>query len=591
MPQCEPGSFLLVFELCSMLNKGGACHRFRPGPTLSFLPRCLTVMTRNSPPVHKLSEDVVLHIFMLCGPSAFAYELMQTSETQWTEESHHCLAITHVCRVWRIYALRYPPLWSTPLMDRPKLAQVMLQRAGGAPLTIYRPTRLRSVPVILNSDIEEDTPQALREALAQYPRISELAMIVSPLNFVQYLSVLSFPAESLEIFSLELMSPNPIPVLSHDVSEILNAASSLRRAFFRSCLPHFDALFLRRLTHLSLHCHSGEDTFWNQHTIKINEILKVLSNTLCLQQLSVCCMIDYSCISSSLSPPVHLPEIISIHITDRPVAVAVVMSCICAPRCTNFTLMACLVHDKRDGPRWEEHSSDGNTADALKTLQPAMSNSLSCLRLSPRIIFGVDLVEYQYSLRIDGYGGRSREGTIMPGPASRLIFGHVSRSPLLALYMAIDALNLHNTVELVLSIQPLWTPVAEPGNMEVVFSCMPELRYLTLYKSPILLQAVLSALRHVPKSSPYHAAVCPTLETIRILYSNVWQAESTSLFEVMVTSLEARAHADTIILKLVEIDEHASALQLSGHETSQRVDRLLGFASQVIVPPPRSESQ
>ncbi|KAF6761940.1 hypothetical protein DFP72DRAFT_1061232 [Ephemerocybe angulata] len=47
------------------------------------------------------------------------------------------LRATFVCRRWRFVALGYAALWTTPPLDEPELAEIMMSRSQGAPLSIH----------------------------------------------------------------------------------------------------------------------------------------------------------------------------------------------------------------------------------------------------------------------------------------------------------------------------------------------------------------------------------------------------------------------------------------------------------------------
>ncbi|KAF5333242.1 hypothetical protein D9611_002778 [Ephemerocybe angulata] len=47
------------------------------------------------------------------------------------------LRATFVCRRWRFVALGYAALWTTPPLDEPELAKIMISRSQGAPLSIH----------------------------------------------------------------------------------------------------------------------------------------------------------------------------------------------------------------------------------------------------------------------------------------------------------------------------------------------------------------------------------------------------------------------------------------------------------------------
>jgi hypothetical protein len=328
---------------------------------------------------------------------------------------------------------------------------------------------------------------------------------------------------------------------------------------------------------------------------ELTTILHMLSHTPFLRKLSLYCTLDYHHIPPKL-PSVKMLELWSISITDRPSAIAATMLAIQAPLCTDLSLMTCITHELY-GPNWQEFSVDDKTAQNLNVLQPVIHKAHSHLRLWPRVIFGVDHIEYQHTLRQDNHAGRSREGAVLPGPAAHLIFGYVSRSPSSALQMAATAFGLQDICELVLDVQLMWTwdlphEIAPDITMEPVFCNLPYLRYLTLRNSAELAEATLSALKHVPSpQSSIESVVCPTLETVRVLYSKVWDTQSTTSFDIMVSSLQHRARAGAKTIQLLKIDEDVSTLGLSEQETFRRLDLLQGLANQVILPPPISESK
>jgi hypothetical protein len=151
-------------------------------------------MTSSPSLIFALSEDIVVYIFSFCGPSALAEDLAREhGEVVWMKNRGRCLAITHVCRLWREYALRCPSLWTAPMLDRPKLARLMMDRTETAPLTIVYPT---SPPKAEDEDSDvgaAETPDVLEEALEQSYRVYELALAAESHDLHRYLSLLPSP--------------------------------------------------------------------------------------------------------------------------------------------------------------------------------------------------------------------------------------------------------------------------------------------------------------------------------------------------------------------------------------------------------------
>jgi hypothetical protein len=61
----------------------------------------------------------MLEVFAYYGPPAFALASADGDDDDgnWDlDDPTCCLAVTHVCRLWRAYALNDPLLWTIPLL-------------------------------------------------------------------------------------------------------------------------------------------------------------------------------------------------------------------------------------------------------------------------------------------------------------------------------------------------------------------------------------------------------------------------------------------------------------------------------------------
>jgi hypothetical protein len=86
------------------------------------------------PAAMRLTRDILVLIFELCGPTAAFRENKKRIPS-------HVLAFSQVCRHWRTVALSTPALWSTPIFTwrGESITEVMIERAKDVPLCLYMP--------------------------------------------------------------------------------------------------------------------------------------------------------------------------------------------------------------------------------------------------------------------------------------------------------------------------------------------------------------------------------------------------------------------------------------------------------------------
>ncbi|KAF6761914.1 hypothetical protein DFP72DRAFT_957668, partial [Ephemerocybe angulata] len=124
------------------------------------------------------------------------------------------LRVTFVCRHWRSVALQSPSLWSNIVFSNTNLAETMLTRSKGAPLTIW-----------YNNVNNRDKPSSvLTTALSSVDRLRSVNLRVSPVHDDSYIQ----PA-------LLAWAQKTGPALtSFEMSCMYNRNGSLPKAFLRA---------------------------------------------------------------------------------------------------------------------------------------------------------------------------------------------------------------------------------------------------------------------------------------------------------------------------------------------------------------------
>jgi hypothetical protein len=548
-------------------------------------------MPRNVPHIFRLSEDIILSILSLCGPSAFADKLVTAQSVQdkrWIKDYSHALTITHTCRLWREYALRTPSLWSIPLLDRPKLCQMMLERAGNVPLTVRWPPYVNNIGCdedgnTIRGEVPEasDDPVDLQvdEILENTPSVHELALSAGSAGIAEMLDSIS---ESLILNTLRIGPTEH--VIQDDIwrmpENTIPPFLSLSRLICYSCLPPTNYLGMNSITALTIDCSSiGPRSC--PHVASFGETLDILRSTLALTRLTLECLVDTQSLPSSPVPPVELRDLQQLCISDGPDVVLALASHIRSPHQVETTLSMCLNYDQHVS-EWRTHCTQEETVPFLAAVRDLMRTKH--IRQPPisRAIFDVDYRAFNYRLSLDKRAGLQAEAS--PFQAFSIQFNHVSYSPTAALDWGSATLDLGEIVDLVLDIQPAWNfRDAEPANaaeLAAALRRMPCLQYVTLRKSPTLVKVLATAISLTRNDS----APCPSLNVLRILYSDVWQDSDPTVFEEVCCGLRGREAAGRQKLTRIVIDERTSIQPLTKTVQSDRTRMLAKYATHVEVP-------
>jgi hypothetical protein len=417
------------------------------------------------------------------------------------------------------------------------------------------------------------------EILENTPSVHELALSAGSAGIAEMLDSIS---ESLILNTLRIGPTEH--VIEDDIWRMpennIPPFLSLSRLICYLCLPPTNHLGMNSITALTIACSSMSPKSC-LHVASFGEILDILRSTLALTRLTLECLVDTQSLPSSCVPPVELRDLQQLYISDGPDAVMALAFHIRSPHQVETTLSVCLNYDQHVN-QWRTHCTKEETVPFLAAVRDLMRTKDIRQSSISRAIFDVDYRAFNYRLSLDKQGGLQAEAS--PFQAFSIQFSHVSCSPTAALDWGSATLDLGEIVDLVLDIQPTWNirdaEAANAAELAAALHSMPCLQYLTLCKSPTLVKVLATAISQTHNDS----APCPSLNVLRLLYSDVWQDSDPTVFEKVCGGLQGRQAAGRQKLTRIVIDERASVPPLAETAQSDRTRMLAQYATHVEVP-------
>jgi hypothetical protein len=547
------------------------------------------------PPIFRLSKEIVLLIFSLCGPAAYADVVASGQNDKWKASAPACcLAVTHVCRLWRAYALSDPLLWTTPLLAWPYLARNMIARSARMPLSVRYPTLREEWECRMSSDF---FPASLYAALRDFSRVRSLVLSASARGWTDLLHNFAAPAPNLCTLEMSMFAHNEVWHMPRDIFDGLSPLSSLTELVCTRCIPHLDTPALQHLTSLTLDLSSldacsdaGEDDT-HVHTIPTETVLDILHHTPSLRRLSTRCLSVSKSLSAVYSRTARLPSLQMLHIVDFGHTIGAMLASLEVPADVALDLECCSVHDDGGSHGDEEKSELDKFKIFVKRIHlwlGARSRSLLLRAVfqfqGEWLTLSADDVSASYEL-IDS----SPMLKLKQWDLADASFTHM-------LHHTVTTLRLHDVTHLVLDIPNMQVPNRELDFRDFVATLrqMDQITQITLCKAPWLVKSLLGALGHgKPDVATRTLGLpCPALRTLRFLRTNVWREDKhrALTFATFNSLLSARVVVQGRKLALLEIDEHAEVPALSSKMTAQRMMRLEYVAERVLVPPSLSRN-
>jgi hypothetical protein len=538
-------------------------------------------MTRPAPPppIFRLSKEVTLAIFALCGPPAYAAAL--AADAHAPDAPPRCLAVSHVCRRWRAYALGDPLLWAAPLLAYPSLAHAMVARTRAAPLDVRYPTHARDWACRPHVDC---FPAALYAVLRDCARVRALAVSASSEGWTDLLSHFVTPAPNLCTLELGIHAHEEVWRMPPHILDALAPLSSLFEVICRRCLPDPATPILRCLTSLKLDFgHSDAalpmdilmaEEHGSAHSLGIDELLALLQQTTLLRTLSLRCLLSAPKATPMPTTSAYLPHLQTLQIADSRRAIRLVLASLSVPTNITLDLECCSDHDDPDGV-----DDEGEPVESYKAFMKRAQRWLDSRARAPLRRATLRDSHHSYTLHADG----------APGPAVKLAWWQPA--PLtLALRYVLGALPLGALTHLELGGTGACTSAQgiETHDLVVALRRLPQLAALTLRKAPVLVKPLFNALAQSDYDAKARAlrVLVPQLRALRVLYCDVWRddaekaAGAGSVHRLLGARLVDTGHK----LGLLEIDERLGVPELARKKAAERVVRLLRVAERVVVP-------
>jgi hypothetical protein len=524
------------------------------------------------PPIFRLSKEITLNIFALCGPPAYAADMASSDEWDdgWDpDDPARCLAVSHVCQLWRAYALDDPLLWTEPLLEFPALARMMLTRVRAAGLVIRYPTH--------NYDeCNVPFPASLYASLRNFAQVHRLDLCAGENGLSDFFLNFAAPAPNLRTVTIDVHPDDGIWRMPSHVFDSLSPLSSLRELFCHRCLPPSQTRILGHLTTLKLDF-DYDDTRWEDsymdaiyddfNSVDSQIVFSILHSAHSLQHLSIMRVIK--------SPPegllsVTLPHLQTFRVLENRHVIGHLLSHISLPATARLDLH-CAIPEENE----VEENSPGNNANAfLKSVR----NWLRAKGCPPPLCVVIQHRMSDCVMTVTGPPSLSLRWTEYFAP-----FPHILRHSL-------ASLPLHSITFLELSATYAYMSSHDQADRDFIAALrqVPQVAQLSLTQVPALVKPLLEALAHSDfhRTSRSLRVLVPELCKVRIANSKIWVAESD---KTLAGGSMARLLGQRLVntgkkLGLLEIDESSGVVLLAGKKAAERTVRLLRVAERVVTP-------